>query len=298
MIHEPSSTLAAWRQTGKVTTYRGRSIFYQTGGAGAALLCVHGFPTASWDWHAMWPELTARFRVIAPDMIGFGYSDKPVDHDYSILDQATLHEELLRTLGVRRVHVLAHDYGDTVAQELLARHEERARRGDDSLSIASICFLNGGLFPETHRPRLVQRLLAGPAGPLLSRLLGERSFGASLKAIFGKDTPPSDATLEAFWSLFSHNNGQRVLPKLIGYMAERRRYRERWVGALQFSTVPLRLINGSLDPISGAHMAARYRELVPDADVVALPAVGHYPQVEDPASVTRAFLAFHEGLAP
>jgi pimeloyl-ACP methyl ester carboxylesterase len=298
MTREPSLPLTAWRKNGKVTAYRGHSIFYQTGGAGAALLCVHGFPTASWDWHALWPELSARFRVIAPDMIGFGYSDKPVEYAYSILDQATLHEELLRTLDVRRVHVLAHDYGDTVAQELLARHEERARRGDDSLSIASICFLNGGLFPETHRARLVQRLLAGPVGPLLGRLLGERSFRASLKAVFGKDTPPSDATLEAFWSLCSHNRGQRVLPKLIGYMAERRRYRERWVGALQSSTVPLRLINGSLDPISGAHMAARYRELVPNADVVALPAVGHYPQVEDPAGVTRAFLAFHEGLAP
>jgi pimeloyl-ACP methyl ester carboxylesterase len=296
MTSEPSWTLAAWRQSGEVFAYRGRSIFYRTDGAGAALLCIHGFPTASWDWHALWPELIASFRVIAPDMIGFGYSDKPVEYAYSILDQASLHEELLRALGVRRVHVLAHDYGDTVAQELLARHEEREQSGDDSLSIASICFLNGGLFPETHRARPVQRLLASPVGRFMGCLLGERSFRAALKAVFGRASQPSDATLGAFWSLFSHQHGQRVVHKLLGYMAERRRHRERWVGALQSSAVPLRLINGAVDPVSGAHMVARYRELVPSADVVVLPDVGHYPQVEDPAGVLRAFLAFQDRL--
>jgi pimeloyl-ACP methyl ester carboxylesterase len=68
--------------------------------------------------------------------------------------QADVHEALLRRLGIGRTHVLAHDYGDTVAQELLARElEGRAR-------LHSVCFLNGGLFPETHRARFVQKLLA------------------------------------------------------------------------------------------------------------------------------------------
>jgi len=84
--------------------------------------------------------------VVAPDLIGFGWSDKPRAYDYSIIDQATLCEGLLRELGAERVHVLAHDYGDSVAQELLARHEERDSRGTPALQ--SVCFLNGGLFPE------------------------------------------------------------------------------------------------------------------------------------------------------
>jgi pimeloyl-ACP methyl ester carboxylesterase len=57
------------------------------------------------------------------------------------------------------------------------------------------------------------------------------------------------------------------------------------------------VIDGAADPVSGAHMVARYRELVPNADVVELDAIGHYPQVEDPAHVLEAFLAFHERLS-
>src|SRR5262249_18061034 len=162
----------------------------RTEGEGPALLAIHGFPSASWDWHPMWAELVARFRVLAPDMIGFGWSDKPRHHAYSIMDQATLHEGLLRGLGMERVHILAHDYGDTVAQELAARQEDRARAGEKGLIIESICFLNGGLFPEAHRPTKVQRILAGPFGWLAERLISRGGFAQGLADLFGPDTQP------------------------------------------------------------------------------------------------------------
>ena len=291
-------TLHEWRAAGLTFTYRGHEIFYRDEGAGDALLCVHGFPTASWDWHALWPALTARFRVIAPDMLGFGFSAKPRDYAYSIHDQATLHEELLAALGIGRVHVLAHDYGDTVAQELLARHDERRATGEPAPAIRSLCFLNGGLFPETHRPRLVQRLLIGPLGPLVARLVNERGFARSFRAIFGPETQPSAADLEDFWILVATGGGARIAHKLIRYMEERRRFRGRWVGALQRTTVPLRVIDGAADPVSGRHMTERYRELVPHPDVVVLEGIGHYPQVEAPDAVLRHYLAFVGGRAP
>jgi pimeloyl-ACP methyl ester carboxylesterase len=57
--------------------------------------------------------------------------------------------------------------------------------------------------------------------------------------------------------------------------------------------VPLRLIDGLLDPVSGVHMAARYRELISEPDVVELPNVGHYPQLEAPEETLAAILDFH-----
>ncbi len=57
------------------------------------------------------------------------------------------------------------------------------------------------------------------------------------------------------------------------------------------------MIDGTRDPVSGAHMIARYRELVPNPDVVTLDDVGHYPHVEDPRAVIAAFDAFHDRLA-
>ncbi len=294
MSHRPA--FDSWRGDGREHRHRGHRIFYALGGEGPWLVAIHGFPSSSWDWEPLWAELIARFRVVAPDMIGFGWSDKPRAYDYAIVDQATLHEELLRELGAERVHVLAHDYGDSVAQELLARHDERARRGHAGLSIASVCFLNGGLIPEAHRPRPIQKLLASRVGPLVGLLSSKRAFGGGMREVFGRDTPPSPELIDELWSLLRHAGGHRVLHRLIGYMEERRRNRARWVDVLATTKVPLRLIDGSLDPVSGAHLAARYREIVPDADVVDLPHVGHYPQIEDPDAVLRAFLAFHERL--
>jgi pimeloyl-ACP methyl ester carboxylesterase len=72
----------------------------------------------------------------------------------------------------------------------------------------------------------------------------------------------------------------------------RRRHRSRWVGALVESSVPRRLICGAVDPVSGRHLAERYRELVPDPDVVLLDDVGHYPQLEAPDRVVDEYEAF------
>lgn len=286
--------LEEWRRLGKTFSHRDHAIFYREDGEGEALLCIHGFPTASWDWHRLWPELRKRFRVVAPDMVGFGFSAKPVDYDYSIFDQATLHEELLASLRIDRCHVLAHDYGDTVAQEMLARFEERGRGAPPLPDLLSVCFLNGGLFPESHRARLVQRLLMTPLGPLLGRLTNERGFSRSLAAVFGPRTRPSREELREFWRLMAHAGGPRIVHKLIRYIEERRRFRDRWVGALRDARIPLRFINGPADPVSGGHMAERYREIVPLPDVVLLDEIGHYPQVEDPAGVLREYFSFRE----
>jgi pimeloyl-ACP methyl ester carboxylesterase len=284
--------LSDWAAGGAALDYRGHRIFLRSEGPPDAplLLLIHGFPTASWDWEALWPQLVRRWRVIAPDLIGFGFSAKPADHGYSLVDQADLCEAVLRHLRVDAYHVLAHDYGDSVAQELLARQAPAERSGQPRL--ASLCFLNGGLFPETHRPLAIQKLLMSPLGSLVGRLSSRDRIAASMRRIFGAGSQPDEALLDDFWTLVSQGGGRRVMHKLIRYMQERREQRARWVGALQAAAVPLKLIDGAADPISGAHMAARYRELVPGADVTLLEGIGHYPQIEAPQEVLAAFEAF------
>lgn len=289
----PGIALDEWRAQGQGFTFKGHAIRYWVAGALDAepLLLIHGFPTASWDWHYLWQALAQRYRVIACDMLGFGYSAKPRGHAYSLLEQADLQQALLAYLSISGpVHVLAHDYGDSVAQELLARHHE------GRIQLASCVFLNGGLFPETHRPVLMQKLLLSPLGPLLGKLFSRGKLKANLNKVFGPHTPPSEVELDAFWSLISHNDGPAVMHRLIRYMPERRQQRERWVAAMQKGGVPLRVIDGALDPISGAHMVARYRELIANADTVLLEQIGHYPQTEAPAEVLAHYLQFRDWL--
>ncbi|PAU54492.1 alpha/beta hydrolase [Pseudomonas sp. PIC25] len=283
--------LAEWRARGQDFSFGGQHIRYWQAGEGEPLLLIHGFPTASWDWHRIWEPLAARYRVIACDMLGFGDSAKPRGHDYRLLEQADLQQALLVHLDVREpVHVLAHDYGDSVAQELLARHQE------GRFELASCVFLNGGLFPETHYPVRVQKLLLGPLGPLVGRLFSRRKLAASFARIFGPDTLPGEAELDDFYDLIKTGNGPAVMHRLIRYIPERRVQRDRWVAAMQRGGVPLRVIDGALDPISGAHMVARYRELNPEPDCVLLERIGHYPQTEAPEQVLEHYLHFREAL--
>src|SRR5690606_21894702 len=120
---------------------------------------------------------------------------------------------------------------------------------------------------------------------------------ATFSGIFGAQSQPSNKELDAFWEMIAANNGPAVMHRLIRYMAERPVHRDRWVAAMQTTAVPLRVIDGAADPISGAHMVQRYRELIPNADTVLLPGIGHYPQVEAPRDVLAHYLAFREGLA-
>ncbi|QDG56889.1 alpha/beta fold hydrolase [Pseudomonas sp. NIBRBAC000502773] len=283
--------LRVWRKRGQDFVFRGRTLRYWVAGQGEPLLLIHGFPTASWDWHYLWQPLAQRHLVIACDMLGFGDSAKPLDHDYCLLEQADLQQALLEHLRVEQpVHVLAHDYGDSVAQELLARHYE------GRFEMASCVFLNGGLFPETHRLALVQKLLLSPLGWMIGRAFGRSALSDSFGQIFGPDTRPSESALDDFWSLINANGGTRILHKLIAYVPQRRRLRDRWVGAMQRGEVPLRVIDGEVDPISGAHMVERYQQLVPDADTVLLANIGHYPQIEAPVQVLRHYQAFRDRL--
>ena len=288
-------TVDDWQRGGTSFLFRDFEIFFRDSGTGPTLLLLHGFPTASWDWHRLWPDLTARFRVVAADFLGFGFSAKPHPHAYSLFEQTDLVEALLAHLEIEHVAVLAHDYGDTVAQELLARHREQAAY---PLDLRAVCLLNGGLFPEAIRPRPIQKLLEGPLGGLVAKLLTEARFRKSFRAVFGPETQPSEAELADFWRLITHNDGVRVAPSLSRYQGERRRHRARWTDGLRHTSVPLRLIDGTRDPVSGATIAERFRAVVPDADVVPLRDVGHYPQIEAPDRVLAAFLDFVDANAP
>lgn len=283
-----------WPAAAQQLDYQGHRIAYwRAGDVGKPnLLLIHGFPTASADWLPLWPQLSTDFHLLAVDMLGFGYSDKPRPYAYSILDQADVLQRVAQACGIQSTHLLAHDYGDTVAQELLARHLEQG-----PLRLESVCLLNGGLFPETHRATLTQKLLHSPIGAVVARLMNQSRFERNFSRVFGADSQPDKTELAQYWAQVSAGEGsQGIAHLLIRYIAERRQHRARWVGALERSDIPVRVICGADDPVSGAHMAQRYRDLIPQPDVVLLDGIGHYPQCEAPEAVWQAFASFQAQL--
>ncbi len=283
--------LIDWRQSGNYFDYKDLPIFYRfSRKSGEVLLCLHGFPTSSHDYHKIWNALAEKFAVLTFDLIGYGFSAKPVNFNYTTFNQVDILQGLLEHLQVKKVHILAHDYGNTITQELLARDEENRL----NFTIETICFMNGALFPETHRPILAQKILLSPIGFLFGRLISDPRFKQSLASIFGEKTQPTDKELNDFIEVFKYNGGRKIAHKLIRYMTEREKYRERWVGALQEMKQPFRFINGSADKVSGAHLVARFREVVPhQTDIIELPEIGHFPHFEVPDVFLAKFFEFH-----
>ena len=288
--------LEEWRKAAQYFDYAGHRIAFWSAPNPADdkpwLLLLHGFPTSSWDWSALWLSLEKKFNLAAFDMLGFGLSDKPTNIRYSILDQADLAEALLERLGQGDAHLFVHDYGNTVGQELLARHNA----GTLSFAIKSLVFLNGGLFPEQHRARAIQTLGLTPLGPLIGAMMTRDKLRKAFDGIFGADTKASDEEIDGHWALFTEQDGRKVFHKLLQYIPERKANRARWVGALQQTHVPLRLIDGGADPVSGKHLYDYYLTQIPNADAVLFEDIGHYPHTEAPERVLSAFLDFHEKL--
>ena len=282
--------LRAWQATAKSTQHKNHSINYWDQGTGEPLLLIHGFPTASWDWYKIFDKLAQTYRVVAPDMIGFGFSDKPKDYEYHFSDQADLHERLCQSLKLGPVHILCHDYGNSVAQELLTRQEQ----GSPDLEIKSICYLNGGLFPEAIELIPIQRLLMGPMGALIAKLFNKERFSKDVSGIFGPETQPTPDELDQMWGLISHNDQKRIIHRLSRYQLQRKQNRDRWVGTMQNTSVPQRFVVGMHDPISGHTMAKRYDEIIPNPDVINLSAIGHWPQLEAPEEVLIAYSQFRD----
>jgi pimeloyl-ACP methyl ester carboxylesterase len=264
-----------------------RDVFLRKLGDGPSMTLLHGFPSSSHDWAKVAPDLARRYSLLMPDFLGFGASAKPSRHDYTLLEQSDLVESIWAREGIEQTTLVVHDYAVSVAQELLAR------RADGSLAVdlRAVYLLNGGLFPQLHRPQPTQTALLDPEnGPKIGELIDEELFVAGLRPTFADDYDAAADSAE-IWRSMNRDDGQRISHLLIRYMVDRERHGDRWVAALEQTGVPLSFIWGMLDPVSGAHMAERIGERLPDAPLLALADVAHWPQLEAPERVLGVLLA-------
>ena len=263
-----------------------RAVFLRRMGAGPTMTLLHGFPSSSHDWARVAPALARRHALLLPDFLGFGASEKPREHVYSLHEQADLVEALWRREGVVSTRLLAHDYAVSVTQELLARRAE----GVLAVELLDVHLLNGGVYPDLHRPEPVQTALLDPEqGPQLSATVNEQLMTAALAPTFA---PGFDAARDSaqMWRAMSRDAGERIMHLLIRYIADRKLHGERWTQAMEGTDVAVAFVWGMLDQISGAHMAEHIARRMPDAALLALDDVAHWPALEAPDRVLAATL--------
>ncbi|HEX5822476.1 MAG TPA: alpha/beta fold hydrolase [Solirubrobacterales bacterium] len=278
----------AWRDRGSEEEFRDRRIHvYEQDGDGPLLLLLHGFPSSSYDWRLLLERETDR-AVLAPDFLGFGLSEKPRDHTYTLHWQADMVEEMVRRRdGTRDVFFLAHDMGTSVANELMARDIEGALEMD----LRGGLLLNGSMIQDAASPTLGQRILRSAVGPLFSRLSSERFFRQQFGSIFSPGHPLTAEEAEDQWELICAGGGRTLNHKTIAYMEERFKHADRWHGALHDWRKPLSLAWGMIDPVATEAVLDAVTALRPSAPVTRFEDLGHYPQIEDPGRVATALQA-------
>jgi pimeloyl-ACP methyl ester carboxylesterase len=285
-----SESIAEWWSAGeRVALELGgveRAIFVQRLGSGPTMTLLHGFPSSSHDWAKVAPALTERHALLMPDFLGFGASQKPPEHEYSLHEQADLVQALWAREDVAETILVVHDYAVSVAQELLARRAE----GGLPVELRGVHLLNGGIYPDVHRRQPTQDALLHPEhGPRIGELMNEELFSAGIGPTFAEGYSAAADSAE-MWRAMHREEGQRIGHLLIRYITDRERHEQRWVQALEQTDVPLQFVWGMLDPVSGAHMAERIAQRLPEAPLLELDDVAHWPQLETPERVVRALL--------
>lgn len=261
-----------WRKTGDYLMFKGHRIFVRTQGRGEPILCLHGFPTSSYDYVRLVPLLEDQFRLIFFDFLGYGFSDKPRQHPYSMFEQAEITQLVAENFGLNRIWLVTHDMGDSVTLEVM-------RRG--RLEITRVVMLNGSVLLDDYRPLITQKLLLNPlSGPIITKLhlIGKSVFARQFGKLFAVPLTPQE--VDYFWSLIEYNDGIGIYHLLIQYLRERKIHEHTWLDTLKSHTAPLTVVWGQRDPVAVPSIASAILERRPDARYIPLEDIGHFPQWE------------------
>ena len=281
-------TLDEWRARGQQMLVGRHQVFYiDTGGDKPPLLLLHGYPTSSYDFQRALPALAARYRVIVHDHLGFGLSDKPREYSYSLMEQADIALELWRALAVETADIVAHDYGTSVATELLARRE----RGLLPIEMRSLTLSNGSVHIELAKLRVIQRLLRQPTiGPMVARFGNYPLFRRNIRNLFADRSFLPEAELQVMWQGLIANGGRTTLAHVSRYLDERHRYWHRWIGALRTTDAPINVVWATEDPVAVLAIGRAIHEESRRSRLRLLPGVGHFPMIEAADTWTDAVL--------
>jgi pimeloyl-ACP methyl ester carboxylesterase len=257
----------------------GERVAYRDVGTGETLLLIHGMAGSSATWRAIIPELSKKYRVVAPDLLGHGASAKPRG-DYSLGAFAAWLRDLLDELGISRATVIGQSLGGGVAMQFTYQHRDYCQR--------LVLISSGGLGPDLN---WILRILSAPGAELLLPVVAPRpvlnignKLGSWLTSV-GVQSPRASEMWSAYSSLADQQTRQAFLRTLRSVVD----YRGQAVSALGKIHVsyglPTLLIWGEEDRIIPVAHGYAAHEAVPGSRLEVLPGVGHFPHVESPSAV-------------
>jgi len=252
-----------------------------------SMVILHGYPTSSFDYYKVLPELSKNYRLILHDHLGFGFSDKPKDVDYSLVTQADIALELWRQLGLKKIYLFAHDYGTSVATEIIARYNAN----ELDIEIEQLILTNGSIHIELSQLRTIQKLLKHKfLGKYVAKLTNFLIFKKNMKNIYFDNFKIKDNELKEMWKLIELNGGRKVIHKLTQYINERYLHWNRWIGALKETQISTKIIWAKNDPIAVPAIAKLLAKEIPNNTLYWIENTGHFLMLENPKELLELIL--------
>ena len=296
-IPEVPAKLQKWRSEGQTVDVMGKQIWYHDPGPKTddAVFIVHGYPGSSWDFQGVVDRIGPDTRTVVMDMRGFGLSEKPLDGSYqeryTLQLQADLYEGLAYQLGLKTIILVAHDMGQTVGLELMARFEE----GRTPFRIRHAILLDGSTLIDMIKPTPFQLEALNKPAVALPQDMSWSDIEAMFHGSFSKESaarPDYQDILTSMSHQVHHDHGSRVIGQIVHYLKERKEGFDRWSRTLfTFEHAPMTLIWGEQDPVAVIAMADRIKKERPVTDLYKYPDCAHWPSIEYPDRLGDAVIA-------
>lgn len=275
-----------FRDRGRWVSLDGLDLFLLDEGTGAPVLLLHGVPTSSYLWRDVAPVVAQAYRVLAPDLPGFGFSDKPRGRPYTVVAQADAVRALLDRLDIEGCALVGHDLGALVAAELIAREPER---------YPHLVLTNTSLRAQGWSGASPLSLLRLPVlGEIAMALARRWMLGLAMRPYLARPDRLTREVLDHYWWPFA--NGFK--PVLLAMARERVGSAAdftRWRAALAGYPGAALIVWGLRDPTFGAEDLTDIRGLLPRATVQAFPNANHFLPEDRPLALGRMIALFVAG---
>jgi 2-hydroxy-6-oxonona-2,4-dienedioate hydrolase len=234
------------------------------------LVLLHGLGASSERWLLVAPTLSKYFRVIVPDIVGFGYSDKPTV-EYTMDFFVDFFSEFLCNLSIKRPHIIGSSFGGHLAAEYAIRH----KRNIDKMVLAS----PAGIM-RTSTPVLDQYIMAALYPTYENAYKAFRDLAYDVSAV-------NDEIVTDFVKRMSLPNAKYAfMSTLLGM-----RYSQPLRGRLSSVITPTLVIWGDCDRMIPVQYAKEFKE-IPNSELIVIKDCGHTPYIEKPMTFNRVVLKF------
>lgn len=256
---------------------------YLDGGTGPVLVLVHGFGGNKDNWTLMAKYLTPHYRVIAPDLLGFGDSDKPTDRNYSIRSQAEGLQRFLRALDIKRFHIGGNSMGGAISTVYAARWAEE---------VESVWLLAPGGVETEAKSEFRQILEAGGENPLVLRNPDDVQKLMNFTMSKAPPIPPLIDKVAAERIVANQAMHDQIFADLIAD--------DSAIVMLSAGIIPdpTLIVWGDEDRVLHPDGAKVLDERIPDSEAILMPGIGHVPMYEAPQQVAEDYLAFRKTIKP